>query len=121
MIVAYGYLMEAFMAWYGAQSLREIRPAQEPAVRPLCAHLLDDDDVQRVHPAASLVAAGRGGTSGCLWVISIVVNIGMWLERYVIVVTSLHRDYPAVVVGHVSRDVLGLRDVLRHARPVPLA
>ena len=28
-----------------------------------------------------------------LWVISIVVNIGMWLERYVIVVTSLHRDY----------------------------
>jgi small-conductance mechanosensitive channel len=28
-----------------------------------------------------------------LWVISIVVNIGMWLERYVIVITSLHRDY----------------------------
>ena len=25
--------------------------------------------------------------------ISIVVNIGMWLERYVIVVTSLHRDF----------------------------
>jgi molybdopterin-containing oxidoreductase family membrane subunit len=28
-----------------------------------------------------------------LFVVSIVVNIGMWLERYVIVVTSLHRDY----------------------------
>ena len=28
-----------------------------------------------------------------LWLISIVVNIGMWLERYVIVVTSLHRDF----------------------------
>ena len=28
-----------------------------------------------------------------LWLISIVVNIGMWLERYVIVITSLHRDY----------------------------
>ena len=28
-----------------------------------------------------------------LFVISIVVNIGMWFERYVIVVTSLHRDY----------------------------
>jgi molybdopterin-containing oxidoreductase family membrane subunit len=25
--------------------------------------------------------------------ISIVVNIGMWFERYVIIVTSLHRDY----------------------------
>ncbi|MEM7391685.1 MAG: NrfD/PsrC family molybdoenzyme membrane anchor subunit [Verrucomicrobiota bacterium] len=28
-----------------------------------------------------------------LWWITIVVNIGMWLERYVIVVTSLHRDF----------------------------
>ena len=28
-----------------------------------------------------------------LFVLSIVVNIGMWLERYVIVVTSLHRDF----------------------------
>ncbi len=25
--------------------------------------------------------------------LSIVVNIGMWLERFVIVVTSLHRDF----------------------------
>jgi len=28
-----------------------------------------------------------------LWLISIVVNIGMWTERFVIVVTSLHRDF----------------------------
>jgi len=28
-----------------------------------------------------------------LFVISIVVNTGMWLERFVIVVTSLHRDF----------------------------
>src|SRR5207237_9500673 len=28
-----------------------------------------------------------------LWFISVVVSIGMWLERFVIVVTSLHRDY----------------------------
>ncbi|MEC7654667.1 MAG: NrfD/PsrC family molybdoenzyme membrane anchor subunit [Bacteroidota bacterium] len=27
------------------------------------------------------------------FVLSIVVNIGMWFERYVIIVTSLHRDY----------------------------
>ncbi len=25
--------------------------------------------------------------------LSIVVNIGMWFERYVIIVTSIHRDY----------------------------
>src|SRR5262249_848847 len=30
---------------------------------------------------------------GILWIISIIVNIGMWLERFVIVVTSLHRGF----------------------------
>ena len=30
---------------------------------------------------------------GILWIISIIVNIGMWLERFVIVVISLHRDF----------------------------
>ena len=28
-----------------------------------------------------------------LFVISLVVSLGMWLERYIIVVTSLHRDF----------------------------
>jgi molybdopterin-containing oxidoreductase family membrane subunit len=27
------------------------------------------------------------------FVLSIVVNIGMWFERFVIIVTSIHRDY----------------------------
>ncbi len=28
-----------------------------------------------------------------LWGLSIVINVGMWLERFVIIVTSLHRDF----------------------------
>jgi len=28
-----------------------------------------------------------------LFIIAIIVNIGMWLERFIIVVTSLHRDF----------------------------
>jgi molybdopterin-containing oxidoreductase family membrane subunit len=28
-----------------------------------------------------------------LWMISMVVNVGMWLERFIIVITSLHRDF----------------------------
>jgi molybdopterin-containing oxidoreductase family membrane subunit len=28
-----------------------------------------------------------------MFAISIVINIGMWFERFVIIVTSLHRDY----------------------------
>ena len=28
-----------------------------------------------------------------LWAVAMVVNVGMWLERFVIVVMSLHRDF----------------------------
>jgi Ni/Fe-hydrogenase subunit HybB-like protein len=28
-----------------------------------------------------------------VWVLSILVNIGMWFERFEIVITSLHRDF----------------------------
>ena len=35
----------------------------------------------------------RAHRPGCSSLIAIVVNIGMWLERFVIVVTSLHRDF----------------------------
>jgi molybdopterin-containing oxidoreductase family membrane subunit len=28
-----------------------------------------------------------------LFVLSLVINVGMWLERFIIVVASLHRDY----------------------------
>ena len=28
-----------------------------------------------------------------LFLVAMVVNVGMWLERFVIVITSLHRDY----------------------------
>ena len=28
-----------------------------------------------------------------LFILSLLVNVGMWLERFVIIVTSLHRDF----------------------------
>ncbi|MGE3821441.1 MAG: hydrogenase, partial [Isosphaeraceae bacterium] len=34
-----------------------------------------------------------------LFVISIVINAGMWMERYVIIVTSLHREYVPAAWG----------------------
>ena len=34
-----------------------------------------------------------------LFVVSLIVNVGMWLERFVIVVTSLHRDYVPAAWG----------------------
>jgi molybdopterin-containing oxidoreductase family membrane subunit len=28
-----------------------------------------------------------------VWVVAVLVNVGMWFERFVIIVTSLHRDF----------------------------
>ena len=41
---------------------------------------------------------------------SLFVSVGMWLERFVIIVTSLAPRLRALVVGHVLPDALGLHD-----------
>ena len=46
-------------------------------------------------------------TSPCLFVIAIVVNVGMWLERFVIIVTSLHRDFLPSSWGMYYADASG--------------
>ena len=58
LIVAYGYLMETFMAWYSRNPYEEYRDAPESAVRRLCSYVLDDDDLQRVRAPAPLVPRG---------------------------------------------------------------
>ena len=40
-----------------------------------------------------------------LFIISLIVNVGMWLERFVIVVTSLHRDFLPSSWGRYSPTV----------------
>ena len=37
-------------------------------------------------------------------VASVLINIGMWFERFVIIVTSSVSRLPAVFLGHVSSD-----------------
>ena len=51
-----------------------------------------------------------------LFLVSLVVLIGMWLERFVIVVTSLHRDYLPSSWGMYSPTVWDWTHVHRHDR-----
>jgi molybdopterin-containing oxidoreductase family membrane subunit len=46
-----------------------------------------------------------------VWVLSILVNIGMWFERFEIVVTSLHRDFLPSSWGYFSPTAI---DVLTY-------
>ena len=75
---------------------------------PYARRVLGADPLQRRDVPQALWFRRVRTSVSALFVISLIVNVGMWLERFVIVVTSLHRDFLPVVVGHVPPDVLGL-------------
>lgn len=92
MIVGYGYAMEFFIAWYSGNPYEEFllldaRPFGTYSNAYRCMILCNVGI-----PQLLWVPAIRRNPI-LLWIISIFVNIGMWLERYVIVVTSLSQDF----------------------------
>ncbi|MES1256014.1 MAG: NrfD/PsrC family molybdoenzyme membrane anchor subunit, partial [Acidobacteriota bacterium] len=91
LIVAYGYGTEMFIAWYSADKFEIFVPWNRmtgPYGIAYWALILCNVGI----PQALWFRRVRSNTIA-LFVIAIIVNIGMWLERFVIVVTSLHRDF----------------------------
>jgi hypothetical protein len=91
LIVAYGYFMEIFMAWYGANPYEKFMVTNRMTgpyalqywLLILCNVLV---------PQALWFSRVRANVVA-LFIVAIFVNVGMWLERFIIVVTSLHRDF----------------------------
>ena len=91
LIVGYGYIMEAFFGWYSGNKYERFmiwNRMHGPYslyywVLILC-NIITPQFLWSKKIRSNLLA---------LWIISFIVSIGMWLERFVIVVTSLHRDY----------------------------
>ena len=90
--MAYGYLMEAFMAWYSGNTYERFMMWNR-MTGPLRLELLDAHPLQRGRHQHALGQAGSARASPYLFFVSLVVSVGMWLERFVIIVTSLHRDF----------------------------
>ena len=65
----------------------------EPRAGPYWWACWIDVHLQRAHPAVLLVQEDAHATSPVMFIISIFINIGMWFERFVIIVHSLHRDF----------------------------
>ena len=91
LIVAYGYLMENFMSWYGAVQYdrfttlnRWIGPYAPVYWALIVFNVLIPQVLWFKRVRTNVMS---------LWLVAMAVNIGMWLERFVIVITSLHRDY----------------------------
>jgi Ni/Fe-hydrogenase subunit HybB-like protein len=91
LIVAYGYLMEIFMAWYGGNPYEAAMVANRfgGPYAPIYWALL----VCNVLIPQLLWFRRIRTHVFALFGVAMVVNIGMWLERFIIVVTSLHRDF----------------------------
>ncbi|WP_165250336.1 NrfD/PsrC family molybdoenzyme membrane anchor subunit [Paludisphaera soli] len=92
MIVGYGYAMEFFIAWYSGNPYEEflLLNARPFGTYSNAYRMMVFCNV--IIPQLLWIPAIRRNPI-VLWVISIFVNIGMWLERYVIVITSLSEDF----------------------------
>jgi Ni/Fe-hydrogenase subunit HybB-like protein len=91
LIVAYGYLTETFTAWYSGHEA-EWYAIENRAVGPYAPMFWLLIACNIVLPQALWFAGVRRNVYA-LFALSLVINVGMWLERFVIVVVSLHRDY----------------------------
>ena len=100
MIVDYGYISEAFFAWYSGEPYERAMMVQR-AIGPyatlfwimlsLNCGLLQLLWFRRIRRNMPL-----------LFVIAIAINIGMWIERYIIVVSGPSRDYLPTAWGQQS-------------------
>jgi len=103
LIVAYGYFMETFMAWYSGNIYEQYLMWNRifgPYWFMYWALLLFNVLVPQVLWFRTVRARPL-----VLFIIAICVNIGMWLERYVIVVVSLSRDFMPSAWGRYSATV----------------
>jgi Ni/Fe-hydrogenase subunit HybB-like protein len=92
LIVAYGYMMETFMAFYSGSSYDRymIMNRMTGPYWPLYWLLILSNIAI---PQATLWFPSVRRNPATLFAISLVVQVGMWLERFIIVITSLHRDF----------------------------
>ncbi len=91
LIVGYGYVVEAFMAFYSGNTYERYmiwNRLNGPYKHMYWALLF----CNLVAPQVLWFRKVRASVPW-LFVVAMIVNVGMWLERYVIVVVSLSRDF----------------------------
>ena len=91
MIVGYGYVSEVFFGWYSANKYEGFM-IWNRMTGPYWYMYWALIFCNVVAPNTLWIKNLRTSVP-VLFVMSFVVSIGMWLERFVIVVTSLHRDF----------------------------
>jgi Ni/Fe-hydrogenase subunit HybB-like protein len=91
LIVGYGYMMEAFAGWYSGNQF-EAFMIKNRMMGPYKHFYWALIVCNVISPQFLWIKNVRTSTVG-LFICAMFTNVGMWLERFVIVVTSLHRDF----------------------------
>jgi Ni/Fe-hydrogenase subunit HybB-like protein len=91
LIVGYGYAIEAFMNWYGGNP-NENFLGWNRLHGPYAKYYLALLFFNIVLPQIMWIRKFRTNPFW-LFLVSVDVLVGMWLERFIIVVVSLHRDF----------------------------
>jgi molybdopterin-containing oxidoreductase family membrane subunit len=91
MIVAYGYANEAFFAWFSANPYEGYMMLN----RMTGPYALFYWSLIAINACMIQLFWFRSVRDNIplLFFLSLMVNVGMWLERFIIIVTSLHRDF----------------------------
>src|SRR6266700_3312467 len=105
-MVGYAYSVEFFIAWYGANPYEGFAFINRAFGHYAWAYwIMISCNV--ITPQFFWFKAVRRNTT-MVWVLSIFVNVGMWFERFVIIVTSLARDFLPSSWGYYSPSVVAI-------------
>jgi len=103
-IVGYAYGMEFFIAWYGANPNEGFAFVNRAFGHYAWAYwIMISCNV--LTPQFFWFKGVRNNTA-FVWILSIFVNVGMWFERFVIIVTSLARDFLPSSWGYYSPSIV---------------
>ncbi len=94
-MVGFAYSMEFFIAWYGANRFEFEAFANNrvnPMVAPYWWAYWTMITCNVLFPQLFWVRRFRQSPL-VIWIVALAVTIGMWFERFVIIVTSLHRAF----------------------------
>jgi Ni/Fe-hydrogenase subunit HybB-like protein len=105
-MVGYAYAMEFFIAWYGAnpnEGFTFINRAFGPYAWAYWIMI----SCNVITPQLFWFKKVRQNIP-LVWILSLFVNVGMWFERFVIICTSLTRDFLPSSWGYISPTVVDI-------------
>ncbi len=91
LLVAYGYMSEAFIAWYSANTYEQFMMINR-FMGPYAFYYWSLITCNVIVPQLLWIRRVRH-SHVMLFVVAMFVNVGMWLERFIIIPVSLHRDF----------------------------